>query len=89
MERIDTLLNLLREEISRAIFSEERTHPTKPPDDTTTKSIEPTRPTPSSTNNSEEKFANRSPAQVEAAQRAFKQRWRAKTKVSSIYDEIC
>ena len=68
MERIDTLLNLLREEISRDISSEESSPPTKHPDDTTTKSVEPTRPTPSSTNNSEEKSANRSPALVEAAQ---------------------
>ena len=87
MERIDTLLNLLREEISRSISSEERSPPTKPPDETATKALEPTRPAPSSTNNSEGKFPNRSPAQIEAAQRAFKKRW--KTKVSSIYDEIC
>ena len=87
MERIDTLLNLLREEISRSISSEELRPPTKPPDETATKALEPTRPAPTSTNNSEGKFANRSPAQIEAAQRGFKKRW--KTKVSSIYDEIC
>ena len=87
MERIDTLLNLLREEISRSISSEELRPPTKPPDETATKALEPTRPVPSSTNNSGGKFANRSPAQIGAAQgaskqRSLKQRW-AKMKVSS------
>ena len=88
MERIDTLLNMLREEISRSI-SEEISSSGKPVVHlASSKVAESTRADASnSTKKSDQKFPNRSPAQIEAAQNAFKRRWAKAT--PSIYHDIC
>ena len=77
MDRIDTLLNnMLREEISRSI-SEEVGSSGKPVVHLASLKVAESAKADASksTKKSEEKFSNRSPAQIEAAQNAFKRRW--------------
>ena len=92
MDRIDTLLSLLRQEIVRSISEECASHPKTPLDDAS-KLVQPSSSTPNPTKNSEERgktlFPNRSPAQVEAALKNFQNRWAKPKNQTSIYDDIC
>ena len=94
MDRIDTLISLLRQEIVRDISEESSSPPKTLPDDSNILS----RASRSSsmlndTKNSEERgkalFPNRSPAQVDAALKSFQNRWAKPKKQTSIYDDVC